>query len=55
MQKPDADNVLKGIKDGCKGIIWRDYAQVVRIVLEKRYSETPSALVEVRPAAGESA
>jgi Holliday junction resolvase RusA-like endonuclease len=36
-------------------IIWVDDAQVVRIVLEKRYSETPSALVEVTLVAGESA
>lgn len=28
-KKPDADNVLKGIKDGCNGIVWRDDAQVV--------------------------
>lgn len=51
-KKPDADNVLKGIKDGCNGIIWRDDAQVVRIVLEKRYSETPGAHVEVIAADG---
>lgn len=54
-KKPDADNVLKGIKDGCNGIIWRDDAQVVRIMIEKRYSETPGALVEVMATAGEAA
>jgi Holliday junction resolvase RusA-like endonuclease len=47
--------VLKGIKDGCNGIIWRDDAQVVRIVLEKRYSRTPGALVEVSTTNGEAA
>lgn len=26
--KPDTDNVLKGIKDALKGILWRDDAQV---------------------------
>lgn len=25
-KRPDADNVLKWIKDGCNGIIWRDDA-----------------------------
>lgn len=54
-KKPDADNVLKGIKDGCNGIVWRDDAQVVRIVLEKRYSATPGALIEVTEAVGEAA
>jgi Holliday junction resolvase RusA-like endonuclease len=54
-KKPDADNVLKGIKDGCNGIIWRDDAQVVRIILEKRYAETPSAQVTVALAEGLSA
>jgi Holliday junction resolvase RusA-like endonuclease len=54
-KKPDADNVLKGIKDGCNGIVWRDDAQVVRIVLEKWYSETPGALVEVSTTNGEAA
>lgn len=54
-KKPDADNVLKGIKDGCNGIIWRDDAQVVRIVLEKQYSETPSAQVQIDAALGTAA
>lgn len=54
-KKPDADNVLKGIKDGCNGIIWRDDAQVVRIIIVKRYSETPSALIKVMETGGEAA
>lgn len=54
-KKPDADNVLKGIKDGCNGIVWADDAQVVRIAIEKRYSETPGAVVHVVEVAGEAA
>lgn len=46
-KKSDSDKVLKGIKDGCNGIIWRNDAQVVRIMLEKRYSETPGVRIEV--------
>lgn len=46
-KKPDADNVLKGIKDGCNGILWRDDAQVVRIGIAKLYAETPHARVSV--------
>lgn len=54
-KKPDADNVLKGIKDGCNGIVWRDDAQVVSITLQKGYSEIPHASVSIRELQGESA
>jgi Holliday junction resolvase RusA-like endonuclease len=54
-KKPDADNVLKGIKDGCNGIVWGDDAQVVDIQLTKRYSETPGAVVRVVAIDGEAA
>ena len=54
-KKPDADNVLKGIKDGCNGIVWRDDAQVVSITLQKGYSETPHASVLVRELPGDAA
>lgn len=54
-KKPDADNCLKGLKDGCNGIVWRDDAQVVRVILEKKYSETPMASVTVREVQGEAA
>jgi Holliday junction resolvase RusA-like endonuclease len=54
-KKPDADNVLKGIKDGCNGIVWKDDAQVVDIRLQKRYSDAPCAIVHVIEVAGEAA
>lgn len=54
-KKPDADNVLKGIKDGCNGIVWKDDAQVVDIRLKKRYSETPGAEVRVKLVEGDCA
>ena len=46
-KKPDADNILKAIKDGCNGIVWRDDAQVVRIGLGKVYADQPCAIVTV--------
>ena len=46
--KPDADNYLKGIMDGLKGIVWLDDSQVVRVVCEKAYSEQPRAVIEIR-------
>lgn len=54
-KKPDADNVLKCVKDGCNGIVWRDDAQVVRIHLDKRYSLTPNAIIRVIVTGGEAA
>lgn len=54
-KKPDADNVLKGLKDGCNGIVWNDDAQVVTIILQKKYAELPRAEVIVREINGECA
>lgn len=54
-KKPDADNVLKGIKDGCNGIVWRDDAQVVQITLRKDYGPIPFARVTVRELPGAAA
>jgi Holliday junction resolvase RusA-like endonuclease len=54
-KKPEADNVLKGIKDGSNEIIWRDDEQVMRIYIEKQCSETPGALVDVMTAGGAAA
>ncbi len=54
-KKPDADNVLKGLKDGCNGVVWRDDAQVVSIELSKAYGSEPHAAVSVLELDGESA
>ena len=54
-KKPDADNVLKGLKDGCNGIVWRDDAQVVSIILKKSYAEIPMAKIAIRELEGEAA
>lgn len=54
-KKPDADNVLKGLKDGCNGIVWKDDAQVVAIELSKAYGEIPCATVSIEELDGETA
>lgn len=40
-KKPDADNVLKAIKDGVNGIVYRDDSQVVSVVVTKAYGDQP--------------
>jgi len=47
-RKPDIDNIVK-VLDALNGIAWRDDAQVVRIVAEKRYAEAPGLDVVIRP------
>ncbi|MFK3741419.1 RusA family crossover junction endodeoxyribonuclease [Massilia sp. TN1-12] len=54
-KKPDADNVLKGLKDGCNGIVWIDDAQVVCIELTKAYGSQPHAAVRILEVPGEAA
>jgi len=45
--KPDVDNVVKAIFDGCNGVLWRDDVLVVDTRIRKRYSATPCVRVEV--------
>lgn len=45
--KPDVDNVVKAVFDGCNGVLWRDDVQVVELTVRKRYSATPGVHVEV--------
>lgn len=44
-KKPDADNVLKAIKDGMNGVVYRDDAQVFDIRLHKRYGTDPHVAI----------
>ena len=46
-KKPDLDNLIKGIKDGCNKIIWHDDSQILDMTLRKFYSEQPRAEVMI--------
>lgn len=48
-KKPDADNILKSIKDGCNGVLWRDDSQVISIGVGKYYDERPCVMVTAIP------
>lgn len=45
-RKPDADNLAKSVKDSLRGIVYRDDAQIVRLIIEKHYDPAPG--VEIR-------
>lgn len=45
--KPDGDNILKAIKDGCNAIIYADDAQVVVAQVAKVYGAAPRVVVDV--------
>ncbi|MFP4895605.1 RusA family crossover junction endodeoxyribonuclease [Paraburkholderia sp. EG304] len=53
--KPDADNVLKAIKDGMNEIVYEDDSQVVDIAVTKKYAMEPRVEVEVKELSGEAA
>ena len=38
--RPDLDNLLKALFDGMNGILFKDDAQIVRIMAYKKYSDT---------------
>jgi Holliday junction resolvase RusA-like endonuclease len=38
-KKPDLDNLVKHVKDCCKGVVWLDDKQVVNLLASKKYGE----------------
>lgn len=44
--RPDLDNVVKAIKDGCNSVAWKDDSQVADLVGRKRYGD-PRVEVEI--------
>ena len=49
-KRPDLDNIVKAIKDGCNGVVWRDDSQVVDLTASKRYGQ-PSIEIRIEVAA----
>ncbi|HDR9029910.1 TPA: RusA family crossover junction endodeoxyribonuclease [Burkholderia vietnamiensis] len=45
-KKPDADNVVKALKDGMNGVVYVDDGQVVDLWISKRYAPVPGVRIE---------
>jgi Holliday junction resolvase RusA-like endonuclease len=53
--KPDTDNVVKAVFDGCNGVTFKDDVQVVELHVRKQYRATPGlrvVLARVLPEGG---
>lgn len=50
-KKPDADNVLKAVKDAMNATVYVDDCQVVDVHMRKRFSDQPRVEVIVTPLA----
>lgn len=48
-KKNDLDNKIKSLNDGMNGILYLDDKQVAKITAEHFYSETPKAIITVKP------
>jgi crossover junction endodeoxyribonuclease RusA len=47
-KKPDLDKMIRSVKDALKGVLYMDDAQVVDLVAQKRYSESPGVEITFR-------
>ena len=43
--RPDLENYLKSLIDGCNGILWKDDSQICRIEATKEYSTSEGFIV----------
>ncbi|MES2973385.1 MAG: RusA family crossover junction endodeoxyribonuclease [Pseudomonadota bacterium] len=47
--KPDADNVIKAVCDGCNGVVWRDDVLAADGGWSRRYAAVPGVTVTIAP------
>jgi Holliday junction resolvase RusA-like endonuclease len=45
--KPDIDNIIKAVSDALNGTVWIDDSQVIQILSQKVYSESPGLKISV--------
>jgi len=44
---PDIDKLARSVLDSCSGVFYNDDAQVVKLIVSKRYGENPGAAIEI--------
>lgn len=44
--KPDCDNIAKAVLDALNGIAYDDDSQVVELIVQKKYSDTPKTIIK---------
>ena len=47
IKRPDLDNIAKTVLDALNGLAYKDDSQVVSLILEKYYSDTPRVELEL--------
>jgi Holliday junction resolvase RusA-like endonuclease len=45
--RPDIDNYVKAVADGCNSVVYVDDAQIVSLTAEKKYSDSPCLEVRI--------
>lgn len=48
IKRPDLDNLAKAVKDALRGVVYRDDAQVIWLLVAKEYGEAPGVRISVR-------
>ena len=46
--RPDVDNYVKSILDGCDGVVFEDDKQIVELLASKVYSEEDKAIFKIK-------
>ncbi|WP_297803664.1 RusA family crossover junction endodeoxyribonuclease [uncultured Brevundimonas sp.] len=46
-KKPDADNIIKAIGDGCNGVVFHDDSAITTIDAAKRYGSVPCLQITI--------
>lgn len=49
-RRPDLDNLTKAVKDALNGVVWRDDAQIVAMLVYKQYGDPPRVEICVEEA-----
>lgn len=47
VKRPDLDNLIKAVKDGLKGVCYKDDCQIIRIAATKEYGDNPGVDIQI--------